>query len=49
MLPYEVTKPGYVPRTFYVPARVVNKALGRARASSPAAHEAQESGSSYLS
>jgi len=28
-LPYEVTKPGYVPRTFYIPARVLNDALGR--------------------
>ena len=29
VLPYEVTKPGYVPRTFYVPARVLNAALGK--------------------
>jgi hypothetical protein len=28
VLPYEVTRPGYVPRTFYVPARVLNEALG---------------------
>lgn len=32
-LPYEVTKPGFVPRTFYVPARVLNKAFGRANTS----------------
>jgi hypothetical protein len=35
VLPYEVTKPGYVPRTFYVPAKVLNKARGKARADSP--------------
>jgi hypothetical protein len=29
VLPYEVTEPGYVPRTFYVPARVLNRSLGR--------------------
>jgi hypothetical protein len=27
LLPFETTKPGYVPRTFYVPARVLNKHL----------------------
>jgi hypothetical protein len=31
---YEVTKPGYVPRTFYVPAQVLNKALCRAKGDS---------------
>ena len=35
VLPYEVTKPGHVPRTFYVPARVLNKALGKAKTDSP--------------
>jgi hypothetical protein len=30
VLPYEVTKPGYVPRTFYIPAKVLNNALGNA-------------------
>ena len=34
VLPYEVTKPGYVPRTFYVPARVLNEALGKAKVDS---------------
>jgi hypothetical protein len=29
VLPYEVTDPGYVPRTFYVPGRVLNRSLGR--------------------
>ena len=29
VLPYEATKPGYVPRTFYVPAKVLNEVLGR--------------------
>jgi hypothetical protein len=28
VLPYEVTKPGFVPRTFYVPARALNQYLG---------------------
>jgi hypothetical protein len=28
VLPYEVTEPGYVPRTFYVPARVLNGSMG---------------------
>ena len=34
VLPYEVTKPGYVPRTFYVPARVLNEAVGKAKTES---------------
>ena len=28
MLPYEATEPGYVPRSFYVPAWVLNQSLG---------------------
>jgi hypothetical protein len=32
VLPYEVTKPGYVPRTFYVPARVLNRCLSKSLA-----------------
>jgi hypothetical protein len=32
VLPYEITKPGYVPRTFYVPARVLNEAQRNAKA-----------------
>jgi hypothetical protein len=28
VLPYEVTEPGYVARTFHVPARVLNRSLG---------------------
>lgn len=27
VLPYEVTKPGYEPRTFYLPARILNDLL----------------------
>jgi len=27
VLPYEITKPGYVPRTLYVPAGLVNRRL----------------------
>jgi len=27
VLPHEVTEPGYEPRTFYVPARILNKWL----------------------
>jgi hypothetical protein len=34
VLPYEVTKLGYVPRAFYVPATVLNQALGRGKADS---------------
>jgi hypothetical protein len=30
VLPYEVTEPGYVPRTFYVPACVLNQHLTKA-------------------
>jgi hypothetical protein len=28
-LPYEVTEPGYLPRVFYVPARVLNRLIGK--------------------
>ncbi len=35
VLPYEVTKLGYVPRTFYVAAKVLNQALGKADAEDP--------------
>ena len=35
LLPYEITRPGYLPRTFYLPARVLNEALGNADAKHP--------------
>jgi hypothetical protein len=29
VVPFETTEPGYVPRTFCVPARVLNRILGK--------------------
>jgi hypothetical protein len=35
ILPYEVTEPGYEPRTFHVPARVLNKCMNTVTSAAP--------------
>jgi hypothetical protein len=42
VLPYEVTAPGYIPRTFFMPARVLNGILGKGPRESAEAEDSDD-------